>query len=372
MSDHNQQGKFKWVIALAAILGLLLLILSALGLIGGEAKVAPGNSASMGEALPADAKTLRIGKQLADNSQSWPGSVQSRTTTKIAPKITARILSIAVHSGDKVKKGAVIAQLDQRQIQASLSQAEAALNAAKTTAAQAQRDAQRSQTLFEHEATTHANHEAAMAQAQITRAAVNQAADNVAQIRIGLADATLMAPFDGIISERLKEPGDMSMPGDPLVTLLKPEDLRIEAAIPSDCAKRIKLGLSLNARIEALAATLPVKVDEIVPQVDRQTGTQLLKAALPKTAGLQPGQFAWLELSCTAQQSAVFIPVSAILQYGQLQAVKVVTEDRKIYTRHIRTGKQQGEQVEVLSGLKEGETILVDGHSAANTGIKGN
>ncbi|MEQ1636609.1 MAG: efflux RND transporter periplasmic adaptor subunit [Methylococcales bacterium] len=371
MFDRTLQGKLKWVGALIAVVGLMLLILGALGLIGGEAKVAPGNTASNSDTLPADAKTLRIAKQPADNSQSWPGSVQSRTVTKIAPKITARILSIAVHSGDKVKKGEVIAQLDQRQIQASLSQAEAALVAAKTTAAQAQRDAQRSQTLFAHEATTRANHEAALAQAQITQAAVSQAADNVTQIRVGLGDTTLVAPFDGIISERLKEPGDMSMPGDPLVTLLKPEDLRIEAAIPSDCAKRIQLGMIVNVRLEALATNLQAKVDEIVPQVDRQTGTQLLKAAIPKTPGLQPGQFAWLELSCTTQQSAIFIPVSAVLQFGQLQAVKVVTEDHKSYTRHIRTGKRQSEQVEVLSGLREGETILIDSSRYAATAIKG-
>jgi RND family efflux transporter MFP subunit len=362
-------GTLKWLGAFIAVFGLLLLISMTLGLVGGEHKVLPGKTASSNP-LTSDVKTFVVGKQFTDNRQSWPGVVQSRILTKIAPKITARILNINVHNGDRVKKGAVIAQLDQRQIQASLNQAIAALNATKVTAAQAQRDAQRSQTLFSHEAATRASHEVALAQAQIAQAAVNQAADNVEQIQVGRSDATLLAPFDGIIVERLKEPGDMAMPGDPLVILLKPDDLRLEASIPSDCAKQIKRGLEVTVRVEALASNLLASVDEIVPQVDRQTGTQVIKAALPTPLGLQPGQFAWLELACTAQQSALFIPASAVLQYGQLEAVKVVTANQ-VYTRHIRTGKQQGEQVEVLSGLREGETILSNSASQAENGMTG-
>ena len=356
--------------ALGAIVALLLLILAALGLMGGEHKVTPGNTATAEKTLPANATVLRVEKQRADNSQSWPGVVQSRTITNISPKITARILSITVNNGDKIKKGAIIAQLDQRQINASLNAANAALNAAKTSAAQAQRDAQRSQTLYAHEATTRASHEAALAQAQIAQAAVKQAADNVEQIRVGLGENTLIAPFDGIVAERLKEPGDMGMPGDPVLTMLKPDDLRIEVAIPSDCAKRIKPGLTVAVRIDALATRLSAKVDEIVPQVDRQTGMQLLKAALPATPSLQPGQFAWLELSCTEQQAAVFIPARAVIHYGQLEAVNVVI-NKQFFTRHIRTGKQQGEQVEVLSGLREGETIMLSRDNQVDAGITG-
>jgi chorismate synthase len=72
---------------------------------------------------------------------------------------------------------------------------------------------------------------------------------------------------------------------------------------------------------------------------------------------LQRGQFGWLELSCEAAQQVLMIPATAIVQYGQLQAVNIV-EGQQLHTRHIRTGKQQGTQVEVLSGLHEGDTIL--------------
>jgi multidrug efflux pump subunit AcrA (membrane-fusion protein) len=98
-------------------------------------------------------------------------------------------------------------------------------------------------------------------------------------------------------------------------------------------------------------------VDEIAPEIDPQTRTQDIKVKLPKIEGLQQGQFGWLELACGAEQQALMIPATAVVHYGQLQAVKVV-EGQRLTTRHIRTGKKYAEQVEVLSGLHEGETIL--------------
>ena len=94
----------------------------------------------------------------------------------------------------------------------------------------------------------------------------------------------------------------------------------------------------------------------------------MLKAALPVTEGLRPGQFAWLDQSCSAQQSQLMIPQQAVLHFGQLEAVNVV-QGQVLLTRHIRTGGQQGEQVVVLSGLQEGETILLN-HQTRSTEVE--
>ncbi len=152
----------------------------------------------------------------------------------------------------------------------------------------------------------------------------------------------------------------MAAPNQPIITFHKPDYLRLEAAIPSHCVSRIKPDTPVLVRIDTLHQTLDGIVDEITPEIDPQTRTQQIKVKLPKTEGLQHGQFGWLELSCQAQQQALLIPASAVVRYGQLETVKVV-EDRHMKTRHIRTGKRLGEQLEVLSGLHEGETILSSG-----------
>lgn len=357
LQTEHSGNSFKLILGIAAVVALVLVILYALGLIGGEDKIAPGNVPKQVNTLPAGAEVIQVGKFQSNHIQTWPGSVQSRTVTKIAPKLMARILTVKVHTGDRVKKGALIAQLDEREISASLNEANAALNAVKATAAQAQADAQRSQELYAKEATTRANHDAVVARAKTAQAGVAQAQSRIEQIRVGMGENTLTAPFDGIIVERLKEPGDMGMPGDPVVTLLKPDDLRIEASIPAECIKRIQLSETIPVKIDAVGTTLSARLDEIMPEVDRQTGMQIIKAALPQTQGLQPGQFAWIEQNCADQTNELMIPLQAVLHFGQLEAVKVV-DGQEIYTRHIRTGKQQGDQVVVLSGLREGEKIV--------------
>ena len=357
MHTDQHTSPFKSLLGISAVALLLIVILYSLGFIGGEAKIVPGLTPITPTNVPANAELIKVGKQTVDAKQSWPGTVQSRTLTRIAPKLPGRILSIKVNSGDKVTKGALIAQLDPREIDASVNEANSALNAARAVAAQAQADAQRSQELFTKEATTKASHDAVVARAKTTQAEVARAANHIEQIRVSLGENTLYAPFDGIVAERLMEPGDMAMPGKPIITLLKPDDLRVEANLPSACMRGIQSGMTVKVRIDALNQTLSAKVDEISPEVNPQTGLQLVKAALPPTANLRSGQFAWLEQNCVEQQTELMIPVEAVLHFGQLEAVKVV-DNKIVYTRHIRTGKPQGNQISVVSGLREGETII--------------
>jgi RND family efflux transporter MFP subunit len=361
MTDQTKPTKLpKWLIPIAAITGLLLVILFALGFLGGGEKIEPGTTANNGQSLPADAETLIVSRQAAANNLAWQGTVRSRVAVKIAPKLNARIVEILVHPGERVKKGAVLAKLDDRDLQAASNAAKAAQAAAEAGSSQAQAEARRITDLYQKKAATRQNYDAVIAQAQAARALANQAASTVQQSQVMLGENILYAPFDGIIGERLQEPGDMGLPNQPIVTLLKPDDLRLEAAISSQCAEAVRLGLNVKVRIDALHHTLTGRVDEIAPETDPQTRSQAIIISLPKTQGLQHGQFGWLELACQAEQTALLIPATAVLHYGQLQAVKVV-DGKQWHTRHIRTGKVYGEQVEVLSGLHEGETILLEG-----------
>lgn len=360
MTEHTSAGSTpKWLIPAMAIGGLLLVILFALGVLGGDSKTEPGNTPTAGPALPQNAQTLKVGKQSAANALSWQGTVRSRMAVKIAPKLNARILEIPVHPGDRVKKGAVIARLDDRDLRAAYAAASAAQVAAQAQAAQAGADEKRIIDLYNKQAATRQNYDAVLAQAQAARAMANQAASGARQSQVMLSENVLYAPFDGVVGERFQEPGDMGMPNQPIVSFHQPDDLRLEAAIASHCAAQVKRGMSINVRIDATHQALTGTVDEIAPEIDPQTRTQQIKIKLPPTDGLQHGQFGWLELACQAEQQALLIPATAVVHYGQLQAVKLV-EGGQLRTRHIRTGKRYGEQLEVLSGLNDGETILLD------------
>jgi len=356
-------NRLKWIISTLAILVLIFVILFALGLIGGGEKVEPGNVTVKAKPLPANAKTLTLGKQQSDNTISWPATIRSRSVARIAPKFSARIVEITVDASDPVNKGDVLARLDEQAMRAAYQQVLAALNAAKAQAQRAIADQKRITGLYDKDAATRQSYDTAIAEANSARASVQRAASAVRQAKVNLGENVLRAPFDGVISERLKEPGDMGLPGDPVVILTKTDHLRVEANIPTSCANKLSVGDIVGVRIDSLNVKTTGTVDEIVPEIDPATRTQLVKVALPDSPelkpGLIPGLFAWLEQSCEDQQSILMIPVSAVVHYGQLETVSVV-KDNQLHTRHIRTGKQSGGQIEVLSGLREGETILIN------------
>lgn len=348
----------RWLIPVVALGALLLVILSALGLIGGGEKIAPATTETAGLPVPAQAETVVVGRQTTANRQLWPGVVQSRTVANIAPKLTARIVGVTVNSGDSVKAGAVLVRLDERELRSAAHEAEAALASAQAVAARAQADVRRSEALYRQQAETRAAHDAVVAGAKTAAASVAQAENALAQIRAQLSEATLVAPFAGVIAERRQQPGDMAMPGLAVVTLLKADDLRLEVALPDVCAARLQIGQEALVRIDNRLATVGARIDEIAPELDRQTGTRLVKATLPGYPALHHGQFAWLELSCGDDEALLLIPGAAIVRYGQLETVRIV-DGARYYTRHIRTGKAYGDRLEVLSGLRAGETVLV-------------
>ena len=221
-----------------AVLALILLLLYMQGSF--VSKVPPGLSPQSSESNPPESQTAIVEKRQVDDILTWPGTVKSRTVANIAPRMTARILEIKVNAGDKVKKGDVIARLDEREIRAQENAALAALAGANAQANRAKADEQRTRSLYSKEAATREKFDAVVAQAKEAQAGVSQASSAVNEIRTHLADTLLLAPFDGVVVKRLQQPGDMGLPGVPVVTMQTPQGLRLETDVPSTCAGQLQ------------------------------------------------------------------------------------------------------------------------------------
>jgi RND family efflux transporter MFP subunit len=343
--------------ALLAITGLIVLLLYLQGSLVGD-KVAPG-TVSLPETEPPSGKTATVKKQVVDEVMSWPGTVHSRTLTRLAPKVTARVLEVKVRAGDIVKKRDLIAALDDREVKARFGAARAAQTAAEAQAARASADARRVQGLFSKEAATKQDLDAAQAAARSTQAQVSEARSRLTETESLLSESRIVAPFDGVVVSRQAEPGDMAQPGMALVILQEPGYLRIEANIPAACAQLVRLGLEAKVRIANREQALTATVEEVAPAADPETRTVLVKAKLPTTQGLQAGDFGWLDQAC-GQRETLLIPATAVTRIGQLESVQLVI-DNAVHTRHVRTGKQLGEMIEILSGLREGDVVLAEG-----------
>ncbi len=311
------------------------------------------------------------------------GTVRPKTETRIESRVTGQVIDVQVSPGDQVAKGALLVSLDSRQMtsrldqarqglktaQASREQARHALDAARAGFKQAQANYRRVKTYFEAQAATAQDLESAestfhQAEAGVKRAeeALVAAEAGILQARAVVKESTIamdysriLAPEAGMVLKRFVEPGDLALPGKPLVALRTSGALRLEAYIREGLITRITPGISLDVEIDTLERIVDATVEEIVPYADPDSRTFLVKAAMADVEGLYPGMFGKLRVPVD-RQHIVTVPADAVRRVGQLELVQVQDGDNW-QTRHVKTGRRLGEAVEILSGLEGTETI---------------
>ncbi|MBI4582823.1 MAG: efflux RND transporter periplasmic adaptor subunit [Planctomycetes bacterium] len=293
------------------------------------------------------------------------GTVRSRRQTEIAARILAEVKEIRKQPGDEVKAGEVLAVLDSRDLEAQAEQAEANLKTREVLLSDARTEFERARNLFEREAATRQQLDAAsfrLAEATSQQQAAEKTL-NEACIRLGYA--TITAPFDGLIYQKLADPGDLAAPGKTLLGLYDPRQLRLEALVEERLLWKLKIKDRLEVHIEALGHEVSGLVSEVVPAVDPFTRTGTIKIDLPDDAELRPGMFGRARVPA-GQREAVAVPAAALVRRGQLELVfTVAKKDQRDLARLrlVRSGEPipQGEKplVEILSGLEGGVAVAV-------------
>jgi RND family efflux transporter MFP subunit len=353
----------KAVAGAAALAGLVLLLLYLQGVLGGH-KVTPGVVPLAGVSAPPGTMVAVEERDVADVVE-WPGTVTSRWAAQVAPAVMARVVEVRVSVGATVRKGDVIAVLDDRDLGARAQQGAAALAAAEAQAQRAEGDLLRARRLFEKQALTQQDLDAAEAHGKSARAQVAQARDALNEARVRLGETLVRAPFDGVVAARLVDPGDMAGPAQPVVAIQDPGALRLEAHLPEACAAPVAVGGEVAVRFGAPPQEIAARVEEVAPVADPQSRTRLIKAALPPQPPLRPGAFATLRMACGSHR-AVLVPASAVRRAGQLESVRV-SVDGELLVRSVRTGKSYGDRVEILSGLRAGEMVLTELDGTGNS-----
>ena len=342
------------VVALAGVAALVILLVYLEGGLGAH-KVAPG-VVPVATAGRGPASEVRVEQREVEDWVDWPATVTSRQVANLAPKLMARILEVRVDVGSVVKQGEIVVVLDDRDVRTRVQQAEGALRSLEALATQADVELRRAQLLFQKQVGTRQDLDAADARSKSTRAQVAQSSDGLAEAQVMLSETSMRAPFDGIVAARLADPGDMAVPGKPIAIIHDPSALRLEANVSEACARSLAVGTPLPVRIAA--EELVARIEEISPASDAQSRTLLVKAALTAGPHLRPGLFASVRLAC-GTHTALLVPAGAIVRSGQLESVRVRV-DGEMRLRSVRTGKAYGDQVEVLSGLQAGSTVLVE------------
>jgi RND family efflux transporter MFP subunit len=323
------------VLALAALVGLAPL------LTGCGTRRDPG--APRREPAPVAVRTARVGGSQAGVAQV-PGTVEAVETAAIASRSAATVTSVMVEIGQTVRQGALLARLDARDLDARVAGAEAGLRAAGAQLA-------RLRDLLGRDAATRQEVEAAEAAEAAARAE-----RDAAQAQIAYAD--LRAPFDGVIVDRRVRAGDLATPGETLFVLQGQGRLRVSASVSRSQADALKEGQEITV-VREDGSTIVARLSIVSPASDPGSRRVLMKADLPRDAGVRAGAFVRLRLPAGDDEAPALVPRAAILERGALTGVFVV-EDGRARLRWISPGASAGDTVEARAGVAAGEVVVID------------
>lgn len=367
---------------------VVLIILAAAGYMvyqgGSEKGIEPGKTGAVED--PAEARTFQEAQTVTRNITEYyraVGTVKPESESRIESRIKAQVKSIHVGPGDSVKRGDIMVTLDDRQPVSRLEKAKQALKGAKAARSQAAQQVesakaalkearlnyQRIQEYVKADAATSKEMENAesnylQAKAGLSKArqalaetesGIRRAENTVEEAEVELEFTQITAPIEGEVIRRMVEPGDLALPGKPLVLMRTRKGFRLEAHVRAELVKHIARGQTLKAEIPTLDTTVDAVVNEIVPWADPETRSFLVKAVIPSVKGLYPGMYGKL-LIPESETRVVLIPESALITTGQLDLV-MVKDSSGWSRRYIKTGKKRDGMIEVLSGLSSNETI---------------
>ncbi len=162
----------------------------------------------------------------------------------------------------------------------------------------------------------------------------------------------------GVIDERLIEPGDLALPGKPLVRLYDPAALRVELRVPEELSRAVAPGTAITVRVEAAGENVRTIVNEVVPAADPASRTFLIRAPLAPDPALRPGMFARASLRL-GDEKVLTVARGGVESVGQLETARVLSA-AGIQVRQLALGRVFGKRVEVLAGLDPGERVLVE------------
>jgi membrane fusion protein (multidrug efflux system) len=290
------------------------------------------------------------------------GTVRAFESIIVTAKVAGMIDKIAFEEGQKVKAGDIIVSLDALERRAEIQQRAAEINRATAMRNEVATRLDRAQALRRTGSGTEAQVEDLSAQVKTLESAIASAEAQLKAADARLEDIVVRAPFAGRVGTRAVSLGAYLSPGTKITTLDDLSKVRLDFSVPENLLARLKSGQVVNAISAAFRdRVFKGKVSIVDTRVDPVTRSVRLTAEFDnQDEALKPGMFLTVSLEVTTKDDAVVVPEEAVVSEGLRHLVYPV-KDNKVERRVIRIGQRQGGKVEVLDGLKAGETIVVLG-----------
>jgi RND family efflux transporter MFP subunit len=394
----------------------ILLVVSLATACGGGA-AAPAGGAAGDAAAPRSVQVIQAAESRLERTIAVTGTLAAEEQVTLSFKVAGRLDSLAVDLGSQVAHGATIGKMTSTDFLLRVSQSDAALQQArarlglpaggtddgvvledtavvrqaKAVLDQAKLTMDRAQTFLKDGIGSQANFDEANASFKVAEGRYQDAIEEVRNrqalltqrrtelelAKQALTDSTLTAPFAGRVRERHATPGQFLGTGAPVVTIVKVNPLRLRLSIPEREAAAVKPGLAVRVLLEGDPVVHAGRVARISPAIEETSRTLSIEAEVANPTGtLRPGAFANAEVVTESAELAILIPDTALASFAGVDKVFVVTGG-KAAERRVTLGRRHEGQVEVLTGLKVGESVvavpgnLIDGETVTTTGAGG-
>lgn len=334
---------------------LSLPVLLALAACGGG-----GDEPAHYEPKSVPATVVEVERAVIPRVTTATGTIEAENSIEVSTRLMGHVREVLAREGQRVQAGEVLVRIDDTDMQARKRQAEAGIAEAQAVLDNANTNLERFERLFAENSVSRAQLDDVRTGKHRAEAGLKQAQAALAEVDVQLAYLSIKAPSSGTVTRRLVDPGDMANPGAPLVMLEENGIMKVRAGLAERDVDLVDVGAEVTVQVTSLAdAEFTVPVARILPAANPMSRTFDLEAYLPNAdRRLRSGMFARVKVPVGSRE-AVLLPTEALHTRGQLTGVWLVNDEQTANLRWIRVGREMGDRIEVLSGLKGGERVVL-------------
>jgi|SRR5690606_22293246 membrane fusion protein (multidrug efflux system) len=335
----------KTVLTVIIVLGLMFLIALPKLNFDKEDTLAASATEQVQSGIPVE--VIKTAPLEMNNTINVTGSILANESVELTSELTGKISRIYFKEGDKVQKGDVLVRIDDEELRAQLEKL-------KHTKRLYEEVESRMAQLLERDAISQEEYDIALTESRTSAA-------DIKVLEAQIAKATIRAPFTGIIGLRYVSEGSYISPSVRIANLYSIEPAKVEFSVPGRYSQVVSAGDQIRFLTEGDSEVFTGEVYAIEPQIDPVTRTLLVRALSPnKDRKLIPGQFVRISLTLENKQNAIMVPTMAIVPEADEHLVYVV-KDGKAVSQKVNIGFRGAQDVEVVSGLSAGDSVIVAG-----------
>ncbi|NMA73888.1 MAG: efflux RND transporter periplasmic adaptor subunit [Bacteroidales bacterium] len=313
--------------------------------------------------------------QIEDGGLSLSGEIVAKQTANISTRMMGYINKIYVKPGDKVSQGQLLLSISNDDILAKKSQVQAMINEAEAAVKNAERDYERFKTLRQQNSVSDKELENVSLQRTSMLSKLEMARQQMNEVNAMLAYTNIRAPFSGVITQKMADEGSMANPGMPLLVMEQNSELQVIASVPENHIRNVKVGDVTKITLKSIGETIDGRIIELSPSAHRTGGQYAMKIAIDvkENKNIHAGMYVNIRIpNVSGQEEAgkVMVNRSSIVFRDQLTGVYVINDKEEASLRWVRLGHTSNDLVEVLSGLKGDEKIILEAKGKLYNGVK--